>query len=56
MSLCQNCHSADVRPTKELCWRCYKYERRTGRDRPEDVVVKHNVRQFEQEAARRSGR
>lgn len=53
MATCVNCHSADVRPTKTLCWRCYDYERRTGKARPEDVVVKHNVRQHEQECQRR---
>jgi hypothetical protein len=54
MATCANCHSAEVRPTKELCWRCYDYERRTGKARPEAVVVKHNVRRFEQEQATRS--
>lgn len=47
MSVCQNCHSASVRPTKSLCSACYEYGRRTGRARPEEVVVKHNVRRFE---------
>lgn len=56
MATCENCHSEPARPTEKLGWACYHYKRRTGRDRPEAVVVKHNVRQFEQEAARRRGR
>lgn len=53
MATCQNCHSADTRPTKTLCTACYDYGRRTGKARPEDVVVKHNVRRFEEEISRR---
>ena len=54
MATCQNCHSAKVRPTTDLCSACYEYDRRTGKARPEEVVVKHNVRRFEAEAGRRS--
>ena len=54
MATCSNCHSADTRPTKRLCTACYDYGRRTGKDRPEDVVIKHNVRRFEREAVRRN--
>jgi hypothetical protein len=53
MATCANCHSADVRPTKTLCSACYEYDRRTGKARPEEVVVKHNVRRFEREAGGR---
>jgi hypothetical protein len=52
MATCQNCRSADVRPTKKLCTACYDYERRTGRHRPEATVIKHNRRRFEQTHAR----
>lgn len=44
MATCRNCRSADTRPTKTLCTACYDYERRTGNRRPEEVVIKHNVR------------
>jgi hypothetical protein len=53
MATCQNCHSAATRPTKTLCSACYEYGRRTGRVRPEDIVVKHNVRRHEQDRAHR---
>jgi len=53
MATCANCHSAKVRPTTTLCSACYEYDRCNGRARPEAVVIKHNVRRHEQEAARR---
>lgn len=55
MATCENCHSEPARPTKKLGWACYDYARRTGRARPEDVVVKHNVRRHEKDTARRHG-
>lgn len=49
MATCVNCHSAGVRPTKTLCSACYEYDRRTGRPRPQGLVVKHNDRLIERD-------
>jgi len=57
MATCSNCHSADPRRAgSELCDACYMTERRTGRPRTEDNIVRHNRRRFEQEVERRRAR
>lgn len=46
MATCENCRSADARQ-RERCPACLMWRRRHGAERPEDVVVKHNVRVHE---------
>jgi hypothetical protein len=54
MATCANCHSADPRrPGSELCDACYMAQRRTGRPRTEDNIIKHNRRRFEQDVQRK---
>lgn len=45
---CTNCRQADSR-RKGLCDPCYQHAWRTGTDRPEANVIKHNTRRFEEE-------
>lgn len=52
---CHNCHQADAR-RKGLCDPCYQHRRRTGTDRPETNVIRHNTRRFEQEIETRHRR
>jgi len=41
---CVNCDAAWARQRGRLCWACINYRRRTGKDRPEALVVAHGRR------------
>ena len=57
MATCANCGSADSRRSgSALCDACYMAERRTGRPRSEDNIVRHNRRRFEQDVERKRAR
>ena len=47
MALCRNCGWQPARPTVDLCWPCYKYQDRTGRPRPAELVLRHLARTIE---------
>lgn len=54
--ICRNCHTDDAR-RKGLCDPCYQHRWRTGSDRPETNVLKHNSRVVDDElVAKRLGR
>lgn len=53
---CSNCHDGRAR-RKGLCDSCYQHRWRTGTDRPEENVIKHNIRRHEEQVvAERVGR
>lgn len=45
--LCSNCEAAYARARGTWCWACVNYRRRTGRDRPEALVVAHGRRMLD---------
>lgn len=46
MATCENCHSATAKQ-RNRCPACLMWRRRHHSERPEDVVIKHNVRRHE---------
>ena len=42
--LCRNCEAAWARQYKARCAACDRYLQRTGRERPDELVVAHGMR------------
>lgn len=53
MRMCLNCAWRPAR-AKGRCWSCYHYRRRTGHERPSNLILAHLERTIDHQLARRS--